>query len=56
MDSAKEKDGTQVQNNNFDTINRELRLSLLFNNHNMAWNFVRKYEQVSTYVSGLIPL
>ena len=33
-----------------------LRLSLLLNNHNMAWSFVGKYEQVSTYVSWKIPL
>ena len=32
------------------------RLSLLLNNHNMAWSFVGKYEQVSTYVSWKIPL
>ena len=27
------------------------RLSLLSDNNNMAWSFVSKYEQVSTYVS-----
>ena len=32
------------------------RLSLLLNNHNMAWSFVGKYEQVNTYVSWKIPL
>ena len=52
MDSAIKKDGTQLQNNNFGTS----RLSLLLNNNNMAWSFVGKYEQVSTYVSWKIPL
>ena len=52
MDSAIEKDGTQIQNNNFGTF----RLSLLLNNNNMAWSFVGKYEQVRTYVSWKIPL
>ena len=51
MDSAIKKDGTQLQNNNFGTS----RLSLLLNNNNMAWSFVGKYEQVSTYVSWKIP-
>ena len=32
------------------------RLSLILNNNNMAWSFVGKYEQVSTYVSWKIPL
>ena len=52
MDSAIEKDGTQLQNNTFGIF----RLSLLLNNNNMAWSFVGKYEQVSTYVSWKIPL
>ena len=47
MDSAKEKDGTQVQNNNFGTF----KAFTFINNHNRAWSFVSKYEQVSTYVS-----
>ena len=52
MDCAIEKDGTQLQNNNFDTF----RLSLLLNNNNMAWRFVGKYEHVSSFVSWKIPL
>ena len=52
MDSAIEKDGT-----NFETTTlAHSRLSLLLNNNNMAWSFVGKYEQVSTYVSWKIPL
>ena len=43
MDYAKEKDGTQLQKNNFGTFK--------------AFTFiVDKYEQVSTYVSWKIPL
>ena len=53
MDSAIEKDTAP----NFKTTTLEhSRLSLLFNNNNMAWSFVAKYEQVSTYVSWKIPL
>ena len=52
MDSAIEKDGTQIQNNNFGTF----RLSLLLNNNNMSWSFVGKYEHVSTSVSWKITL
>ena len=52
MDSAIEKDGTQLQNNNFGTF----YFSLLLNNNNMAWSFVGKYEQVSTYDSWKILL
>ena len=52
MDSAIEKNGTQFQKNNF----AHSRLSLLLNNNSMAWSFVGKYEQVSTYVSWKIPL
>ena len=44
MDSAIEKDGTQLQT----TTLAHSRLSLLLNNNNMAWSFVGKYEQVST--------
>ena len=54
MGSAIEKDGNQLQNNNFGTLIS--RLSILLNNNNMAWSFVGKYEQVSTYVSWKIPL
>ena len=53
MDSAIEKDGTQLWNNNF----AHPRLSLLLNNNNMmAWSFVGKLEQVSCYVMWKIPL
>ena len=52
MDSDMEKDGTQLQNNNFGTS----WLLLLLNNNNMARSFVGKYEQVSTYPSWKIPL
>ena len=41
MDSAIEKDGTQLQKNNFGTF--------------QALSFVGKYEQLSTYVSWKIP-
>ena len=53
MDSAIEKDGTQHQ---ITTTLAHSRLSLLLNNNNIAWSFVGKYEQVSTYVSWKIPL
>ena len=49
MDSAIEKDGSQLQNNNFGTLQA-------FTFSFIAWSFVGKYEQVSTYVSWKIPL
>ena len=33
-----------------------LGFHFLLNNNNIAWSFVGKYEQVSTYVSWKIPL
>ena len=53
MDSTIEKDGTQLQNNNFGTL-QAFTFILLQNNNtpdNMTGSFVGKYEQVSTYVS-----
>ena len=47
MDSAVEKDGTLL------LIKKTLihvRLSLLLKYNNMAWSFVGKLEQVSTYI------
>ena len=52
MDSGIEKDGTQLQT----TTLAHSRLSLLLNNKNMAWRFVGKYEQVSTFVLWKTPL
>ena len=52
MDSAIEKDGTQLWNNNL----AHPRLSFLLKNNNMAWSFVGKFEQVSTSVLWKIPL
>ena len=54
MNSAKEKDGTQVQNNSFGSFKAFTFIKQ--DDHNMAWSFVGKYEQVSTYVSWKIPL
>ena len=52
MDSAIEKDGQDFKR----TTLAHSRLSLLLNNNSMAWSFVGKYEQLSTYVSWKIPL
>ena len=52
MDSAIEKDGTQLWNDNL----AHPRLSFLLNNNNMAWSFVGKLEQVCTYALWKIPL
>ena len=52
MDSAIEK----VAPNFKTTTLAHSRILLLSNDNNMAWSFVGKYEQVSTYVSWKIPL
>ena len=52
MDSAKKSTATNFKT----TTLAHSRLSLLLNNNNMAWSFVGKYEQVSTYVSWKIQL
>ena len=53
MDSAIEKDGTQLQNNHFGAFQA---FTFIKQSDNMASSFVGKYEQVSTYVSWKIPL
>ena len=52
MDSAKEKDGIKVQNNNFGTVK-----AFTFIKQSQNKYFLHgKYQQVSTYVSWKIPL
>ena len=48
-----EKDGTQLQNNNFGTF---YAFTFIKHFNKVAWSFVGKYEQISTYVSWKIPL
>ena len=46
MDFAIQKDDTQLQKEKL----VHSRLSLLLKNENIAWSFVGKLEQVSTYI------
>ena len=53
MDSVKEKDGTQVRNNNFGTFKA---FTFIKQSQQLGLEALCKYGQVSTHVSWKIPL